>query len=114
MSPQGAFIKKPVRNNHQLQSKNEDKIIFSEEIVFNSRAYLNMCNVCIDIRKVNYHEILKKYADKNILIIYILCIANLINTIKRLSAMSKDFFLDPDDPMQKDALPCNRQKIPQK
>ena len=42
-----------------------------------------------------------KYIDKNILIIYILCIDNLINTIRRLCAMSKDFFLYPDDPMQK-------------
>jgi transposase len=43
----------------------------------------------------------KKHVDKNILIIYILCIVSLINTIKRLYTMSKDFFLDPDDPMQK-------------
>jgi len=43
----------------------------------------------------------KKYVDIYILTFYILCIANLINTIKRLCAMSKNFFLDPDDPMQK-------------
>jgi transposase len=43
----------------------------------------------------------KKYIDNYILIFYILCIVNLINTIWRLCAMSKDFFLYPDDPMQK-------------
>ena len=39
--------------------------------------------------------------DRHILILYILCIVNLINTIKGLCTMSKQFFLDPDDPMQK-------------
>jgi len=43
----------------------------------------------------------KKYIDKDILTIYILCIVNLINTIWRLCAMSKGFFLNPEDPMQK-------------
>ena len=43
----------------------------------------------------------KKYVDRYILIIYILCIVNLINTIKRLCTVSKDFFLDPHDSMQK-------------
>ncbi len=47
---------------------------------------------------MKYH---KKYIDKDILTIYILCIVNLINTIRRLCTMSKDFFLYPDDPMQK-------------
>jgi len=43
----------------------------------------------------------KKYIDKNILTIYMLCIVNLINTIRRLCTMSKDFFLNPEDHMQK-------------
>jgi hypothetical protein len=43
----------------------------------------------------------KKYIDENILILNILCIVNLINTIRGLYAMSKDFFLHPDDHMQK-------------
>jgi len=43
----------------------------------------------------------KKHIDKYILTIYMLCIVNLINTIRRLCAMSKDFFLYPDNPMQK-------------
>jgi transposase len=50
------------------------------------------------------HKYLKytgKYVDKSILIIYILCIDHLINTIRRLRTMSKDFFLNPEDPMQK-------------
>lgn len=41
------------------------------------------------------------YIDKSILIIYILAIVYLINTIKRALAISKDFFLQPSDPMQK-------------
>ena len=52
----------------------------------------------MDHKILNYR---KKYVDKIILIIYILCIVNLINTIKGLCAMSKNFFLKPDDPMQK-------------
>lgn len=43
----------------------------------------------------------KKYIDRYILTIYMLCIVNLINTTRRLCAMSKDFFLYPDNPMQK-------------
>ncbi len=43
----------------------------------------------------------KKYLDKLILTYYISCIVYLINTIRRLSTMSKDFFLYPSDPMQK-------------
>ncbi len=54
----------------------------------------------MDIRfnMLNYR---KNYLDKNILTLYILCIANLINTIKGLYTMSKSFFLHPQDPMQK-------------
>lgn len=47
---------------------------------------------------LNYYHI---YIDKIYLTIYILCIVNLINTIRRLRTMSKTFFLDPTDPMQK-------------
>ena len=43
----------------------------------------------------------KKPLDKYFLILYILCIANLINTIRRLCTMPKSFFLQPLDPMQK-------------
>ena len=42
-----------------------------------------------------------KNIDKLILIFYILCISDLINTIKELCTMSKKYFLDPIDPMQK-------------
>ena len=47
---------------------------------------------------LNYYHI---YIDKIYLTIYISCIVNLINTIRRLRTMSKTFFLDPTDPMQK-------------
>lgn len=43
----------------------------------------------------------KKHIDKIYLTFYILCIVNLINTIRRLCTMSKRFFINPDDPMQK-------------
>jgi len=43
----------------------------------------------------------KKSLDIYFITIYILCIANLITTIRRLCAMSKSFFLSPTDPMQK-------------
>ena len=38
---------------------------------------------------------------KTILTIYIIAIVYLINTIKRIHTISKDFFLHPTDPMQK-------------
>lgn len=41
------------------------------------------------------------YIDKSILTIYILAIVYLINTTKRACIISKDFFLQPSDPMQK-------------
>lgn len=41
------------------------------------------------------------YIDKSILTIYILSIVYLINTTKRACIISKDFFLQPSDPMQK-------------
>jgi len=41
------------------------------------------------------------YIDKPILTIYIIVIVYLINTNKRASTISKDFFLHPSDPMQK-------------
>ena len=47
---------------------------------------------------IKYNKI---YVDRCNIIIYILCIAYLINTIKRVCTMSKNFFLDPEDPMQK-------------
>lgn len=43
----------------------------------------------------------KKYLDNIILIMYYIIIIYLINTIKELLNLSKDFFLHPDDPMQK-------------
>jgi len=39
--------------------------------------------------------------DKAIITIYIIAIVYLINTIKRIYTISKDFFLHPTDPMQK-------------
>ena len=39
--------------------------------------------------------------DKAIITIYIIAIVYLINTIKRMHTISKDFFLHPTDPMQK-------------
>lgn len=47
---------------------------------------------------INYN---KKHVDKIFLAFYILCIVNLINTIKELCMILKNFFLDPDNPMQK-------------
>ena len=55
----------------------------------------------LSFNAITYMKYYKKYVDRYILIIYILCIANLINTIKRLCTVSKDFFLDPHDSMQK-------------
>jgi transposase len=43
----------------------------------------------------------KKLLDSAYLIVYIQSIVYLINTIRRLCSMSKDFFLNPTDPMQK-------------
>jgi len=43
----------------------------------------------------------KKHVDNSILIIYKVLIVYLINTIRELSKLSKDFFLHPKDPMQK-------------
>jgi len=43
----------------------------------------------------------QKYIDKLVLITYVMCIVYLINTIRRLCTMSKDFFLQPTDSMQK-------------
>ncbi len=47
---------------------------------------------------LNYRKI---YVDKIIITIYILCIVNLINTSRSLCTMSKIFFLNPEDLMQK-------------
>lgn len=47
---------------------------------------------------LNYRKI---YVDKLIITIYILCIVNLINTTRNLCTMSKIFFLNPEEPMQK-------------
>lgn len=46
-------------------------------------------------------NIAKKYVDIVFLTYYICCIVYLINTIRRLCTMSKDFFLQPTDPMQR-------------
>lgn len=53
------------------------------------------------ITKHNSMKYRKKCIDICFLIFYILCIANLINTIRGLCTMSKSFFLGPTDPMQK-------------
>ena len=47
---------------------------------------------------LNYRKI---YVDKIIITIYTLCIVNLINTSRSLCTMSKIFFLNPEDLMQK-------------